>query len=88
MHIGEALLPRDEAIRIAANELEKVVARNEQYYRKLPQLRPLPERPLLDAIRADDTWYFIPFARQREDAEPLYVRVNGVTKIVVVERSF
>lgn len=88
MHIAEALLPRDEAVRAAAQELERMIVRNERYYGKLPNLRPDPSRPLLDSIRVDDTWYFIPFARVQANAEPLFVRVNGVTKVVVIERSF
>lgn len=88
MQLSEALLPRPEAIRLAAQELARVVARNEAYYGRLPGYRPDPERPLLERIRADDAWYFIPFARAKSDAEPLYVRVNGLTKVVVVERSF
>jgi hypothetical protein len=88
MHLAEAMLPREEAIRLARIEMKHMIARNARYYDRVPDLRPDPERPLLDAIRADDTWYFIPFARARAGAEPLLVRVNGVTKVVVVDRSF
>jgi len=88
MHLSEALLPREDAVRLAAQELQRVVERNKQYYGKLPNLKPDPEKPLLERIRADDAWYFIPFARAGSSAEPLYVRVNGLTKVVIVDRSF
>jgi hypothetical protein len=88
MHIGEALLPREDAVRMAAQELQRVVDRNGKYYDKVPHMRPDPARPMVNSIRMDDTWFFIPFARGRADAEPLYVRVNGVTKVVVIDRSF
>jgi hypothetical protein len=88
MHLAEAMLPREEAIRLARSEMKHMLARNARYYDRVPDLRPDLERPLLHAIRSDDTWYFIPFARAREGAEPLLVRVNGVTRVVVVDRSF
>ncbi len=88
MHIGEALMPRDTAVQLASDELTRVVARNARYYGKLPNMQPDPQRPLMDGIRADDTWYFIPFARRGAGTEPLFVRVNGVTKVVIIERSF
>lgn len=88
MHLGEALMPREEAIRLASQELRHAVERSARYYAKLPQMRPDPARPLAEAIRADDTWIYVPFARAGEGTEPLVVRVNGVTKVCVVDRSF
>lgn len=88
MHIGEALLPREEAIRLAADELRRVMGRNGHYYDRLPGLRPDPDRPVVDAIRADDTWIFIPFSRGDAKQLPLIVRINGVTKAISIERTF
>lgn len=88
MQLSEALLSRDEAVRLATEELTNIVARNERYYGKLPGMRPDPARPLLDGIRADDAWYYIPFARSTPEADPIFVRVNGLTRVVVVDRTY
>jgi hypothetical protein len=88
MHLGEALMPREEAVKRAAQELRRVLDRSAPYYAKLPGMRPDPERPIEAAIRADDTWIYVPFARAEAGTDPLVVRVNGVTKVCVVDRSF
>lgn len=82
MHLCEALLPREEAVELAAGALARAIDRNAPYYAKAPHLRPCPQSPLPDGILADDTCYYIPFARQGAGAEPLVVRVNGVTRVV------
>ncbi len=87
MHIAEAVLPRGEAVRLAARELHRVLDRNAGYYGKVPDWRPDPARPLWEAIRADDAWYYIPFARGAAGIEPLTVRVNGLTRVAIVDRS-
>ena len=61
-----------------------MLERNRAYYDKLPRLRPDPERPRRSQIRADDAWYFIPFDRGDGTAEPVTVRVNGLTRTVVI----
>lgn len=86
MHIAEALLPLEEAVALARAALLEALTRNARYYARAPGLRPDPERPLRDRIHADQTWYFIPFARCDEAARPVVVRVNGVTKVVTIER--
>lgn len=88
MHLAEALMPREEAVRLAAAELRRVLQKNGPYYERLPHLRPDPEQPLLDRVRVDDAWYFVPFARAGSGAEPLLLRVNGLTRVIVVNRSF
>lgn len=88
MHFAEALLPRDEAVSMAARELRRVVDSQARYYLKAPEWTPEPERPVVEQIRALDAWYYIPFARRDPGLEPLVVRVNGMTKVVVVDRSF
>jgi hypothetical protein len=88
MHIAEALMPKEEAVRLAADELRAILSRNGRYYDALPGLRPDPDRPLIDAVRADDTWYFIPFARTDAKALPVLMRVNGVTRAISMERKF
>lgn len=87
MHIGEAILPRSEAVELARAELAKVVARNAAYYAKKPGSLPRVDRPLTERITADDTWIFIPFAREDAAAGPLVVRVNGITKAVSIEKA-
>ena len=87
MHLAQALLAKDEAVRLATLELQRVLDRNARYYDKVPAWRPDPQRPLVEAIRADDAWYYIPFARQGAGAEPLTVRVNGLTRVAIVDRS-
>lgn len=85
MHVGEAFMARDEAIRLAQEALRAALERNAAYYAKRPEFRPDPERPVPDAIRAEDAWIWIPFERG-EGQRPLEVRVNGITKTAVVER--
>jgi hypothetical protein len=87
MHLGEAILPRPEAIALAAAELGRLVDRNAPYYAKAPGWRPDADRPVIEAIRAFDFWWYIPFARADEANKPLMVRVNGITKAVVIEKS-
>lgn len=86
MHIAEALMPLEDAINLARASLLESLSRNAHYYERAPKLRPDPERPLLERIHAEQTWYFIPFARSDASAKPLVVRVNGVTKSVSIER--
>lgn len=88
MHLAEALLPREDAIDLARTRLVEALSRNATYYDRVPGLRPDPERPLIERIYADDTWYFIPFPRTNPGAKPLMVRVNGVTKTVIIDVMF
>lgn len=88
MHLGEAITPRAEAIALAAAELRRVVARNAHYYARVPESLPNPNRPLPDQITADDTLIYIPFERQDPAQKPIVVRVNGITKVVSIERVF
>lgn len=88
MHFAEALIPRDEAIAMAAEVLRGLVARNAAYYARAPASTPDPQQPVLAAIRAEDAWYFIPFARRGGVGQPVTVRVNGLTKAVVVDAKF
>jgi len=87
MHFAEALVPRDEAIALAAAEIRRLADRNAAYYARDPGLAPDADRPLLDRIRAEDAWYFIPFARRSETRDPVVVRLNALTKAVVVEKT-
>ncbi len=87
MHAAEAWLPRDEAISMASDALRLTVARNAPYYARSPQSAPDPGRPLIEAVRMEDAWYFIPYARSDAAAKPLVVRVNALTKQVVIERA-
>ena len=88
MHIGEALMPRPDAIERARAGLLETMARNEMYYAKRPGSRPVPANVLEDRISADDTWIYIPFGREDASAKPIVVRVNGVTKSVSIEQAF
>jgi hypothetical protein len=80
MHFAEALMPRDEAVAMAADTLRAYVDRCAPYFAGRPELRPDPARPLLAQVRAEDAWYFIPFARGGEAAGPVVVRVNALTR--------
>ena len=88
MHLGEALLPREDAIRLARETLLGSLDRLARYYEKRPDMRPDPDGALAERIRADDTWIFVPFRRADASADPLIVRVTGVTKTASIERSF
>lgn len=85
MHIGEAIMPRDEAIALARETLVASLERLDQYYDRKPGMRPEPEGALPDLIRADETWIFVPFRRVDPDADPCVVRVNGITKAASIE---
>lgn len=85
MHLGEALMTREDAVRLAADELRRAVERNAAYYAKKPETAPNPDRPLVERISALDTWIFVPFARVGGDEDPVVLRVNGVTKAVALE---
>jgi len=87
MHIGEAILPRQEAVVLAAAELARALERNAPYYAKKPGSKPCTDKPLIERITADDTWIFVPFAREDTSAAPIVVRVNGITKAVSIEKA-
>ena len=88
MHFAEALIPRDEAVAMAAEVLRGLADRNAAYYAKAPGYTPDPARPVFASIRAEDAWYYIPFARAGGVGQPVIVRVNGLTKAVVVDAKF
>lgn len=84
MHIGEAIMPRDEAIELARAAVRDSLARLDSYYAKKPELAPNADALLLERIRADETWIFVPFARIDSNKDPFVVRVNGVTRQVSI----
>jgi len=86
MHIGEAIMPRDEAIALARATLVESLTRLGAYYEKKPAMRPDPDGALPALIRADETWIFVPFRRADPKADPVVVRVNGITKAASLER--
>ena len=85
MHFAEALMPRDEAVKMASETLLAYVDRCAPYFVSRPDLRPDPARPLTAQIRAEDAWYFIPFARGEAAAGPVVVRVNALTKTARID---
>ena len=85
MHFAEALLSRDEAVALATGAVRAHVDRQAPYFARHPALAPDPDRPRLGEIRAEDAWYFIPFDRRGVSDRPLLVRVNGLTRSVVLE---
>jgi hypothetical protein len=85
MHLSEALMSREEAIQLARETLEASLRRNAAYYDRAPQLRPDPQQPRTEAVRADDAWYYVPFNRGKPGLEPIVVRVNGLTRAVVID---
>ncbi len=87
MHFAEALVPRDEAIALAAAEVRRLADRNAPYYLKDPGLAPNADGPLVDRIRADDAWYFIPFARCDVARDPVVVRFNALTRVAIIEKA-
>ena len=87
MHFAEALVPRDEAVNLCAAEVRRLADRNACYYVKEPGLAPDADRPLVERIRAEDAWYFIPFARRDPAREPVMVRFNALTRTAVVEKA-
>ncbi len=87
MHFAEALVPRDEAVALAAAEVRRMADRNAPYYVKDPGAVPDADRALLARIRAEDAWYFIPFARRDPDRDPVVVRFNALTRTAVVEKA-
>jgi len=84
MHFAEALMPREEAIEAAQAHLRAFLDRHAAYFEKAPGAAPDPLSPLRDAIRAQDAWYFVPFARRDVALKPMVVRINGLTRAVVV----
>jgi hypothetical protein len=87
MHFAEALVPRDEAIALAAAEVRRMADRNAPYYAKAPGLVPDADGVLLERIRAEDAWYFIPFARRDAARDPVVVRFNALTRTAVIEKA-
>lgn len=87
MHIGEAIMPHEDAIVLAREALLSSLERQGKYYDKKPSMRPDPDGVLRDLIRADETWIFISFRRVDPEASPLVVRVNGITRSASIERS-
>ncbi len=87
MHFAEALVPREEAIALAAAEVRRLADRNAPYYVKEPGLAPDADGPLVDRIRAEDAWYFIPFARRDAARDPVVVRFNALTRVAVIEKA-
>jgi hypothetical protein len=86
MHAAEAWLSRENAVALAREELSGVLVRNAPYAAKLSGRLPLSERPLVEQIRLEDAWYFVPFARSDAAEKPLIVRVNALTKRVVIDK--
>ena len=84
MHFAEALLPKEEAIEAAQAHLRTFIERHAVYFAKAPGAAPDPQAPVREAIRAQDAWYFIPFARHDAALSPLVIRVNGLTRAIVV----
>ncbi len=87
MHFAEALVPRDEAVALAAAEVRRMADRNAPYFVKAPGAAPDAEGAILDRIRAEDVWYFIPFARRDPARDPVVVRFNALTRTAVVEKA-
>lgn len=85
MHIGEAIMPREDAIALARETLLSVLERQGKYYEKRPSMLPDPDGVLPDLTRADETWIFVSFRRADPAATPLVVRVNGITRAASVE---
>ena len=85
MHFAEALLARDEAVAMAASAVRSFCDRQAAYLARAPHLAPDPDRPQHVAIRAQDAWYFIPFDRAGGVGRPFVVRVNGLTRTVVLD---
>ncbi len=81
MHLAEALMTRDEAVRMASTALSGYVDRCAAYFARHPDVRPDPARPRLDEVRAQDAWYFVPFDRSTPTGgAAVQVRVNALTK--------
>jgi hypothetical protein len=86
MHFAEALVPRAEAVALAAAEVRRLSDRNASYYAREPGLAPDADAPLDARIRAEDAWYFIPFARHDRTRDPVVVRLNALTRAVTIEK--
>ena len=85
MHLAEALMTREEAVRMATETLAGFIDRCGPYFARKPELLPDPNRPVLDAVRAEDAWFFVPFERQPH--APVMVRVNALTKVAHVDHK-
>lgn len=86
MHIGEAIMPRDEAVALARETLVSSLERLGHYYAKQPSMRPDPDCDLPELAWGDETWIYISFRRADPKAEPLVVRVNGISRTASIER--
>lgn len=87
MHIGEALMPREEAIGLAKEAVVASLERLGAYYGKKPAVAPDPNAVLPERIHADETWIFVPFRRVDPALDPFVIRINGVTRQVSVAPS-
>lgn len=85
MHIGEAIMPREDAIALARETLVSSLQALGKYYEKQPSMRPDPDGVLPELTRADETWIFISFRRVDPQAAPIVVRVNGLTRAASIE---